>query len=1002
MGRWHSASALSLIVLAVSVCPAFAAVDDYLGKNIAEVHLLSSDVELHDPAVTEVVETKAGTPLTMADVRETIAHLFGLGRYQDVQVDATVNGSGVVLTYRLVPVQLVRRIAFQGRLDLPEGELRRTVVDRYGASPSLVRAPQVVSTLQTLYRDHGYPRAQIAARSEVAKDAGSATLVFAIEPGVRARVGTIDVQGTAPESVPALLGEIRLKTGDPYDGLALEARLAKYADRLRAQGYYEAGASQLPRYLDEDERVDLVVTVETGPHVEIVFQGDPLTSRERDDLVPIAREHSVNEDILEDSKFAIEGSFRARGYCNPRADYQRNPAAGVLRVVFTVARGPQCTLERAEISGNASVATDELTPLIRLQAGQPFIENTLGADVARIAALYRRRGFAGVKIAPDIQRGDERGGVAPVQVRLVITEGVRSVIETVSFDGNSAIGADTLRAAVTSVAGQPYFEPQIATDADSLAVLYLNRGYQEVSVQPDPRFGPTRAGIDLHFLIHEGPQVLVDHVLIVGNVRTKTETIAREVQLKSGQPLSQQDEDETRSRITALGIFRRVDISYLQLPGAQTHRDVVITVEEAPLTTVEYGVGLEGGRRAVTTSETDATAVESFYVAPRGSFGIGRRNLFGRDSSVNYFTRVSLVPLGTSYAENSNELVKSSGYGFNEYLVQLAYGERRMFGTPADGTFAGGIEQTRRTSFYFNRRSANVTFSRRVRRNLSLSGRYTIDTTKVFNVSISPQDQPLIDRLFPKVRLSTVSGSAIRDTRDDALDPARGGLVGLDGELAARKIGSEVGFFKTFVQGFAYRRVGTSRTIAAFGARVGLATGFPRTIPTVNADGQPVLQVVDDLPPSERFFAGGENTVRGFTLDSLGRPDTIDAKTGFPLGGHGLIVLNAEVRRPVFGGLGVVGFLDVGNVFAHVNDIDLGELRSAVGFGIRYKSPIGPIRVDLGIKLARQLLPTGGLERPTALHIQLGTGLFSAESEAGMFRARGGCSASGSEPRSKK
>jgi len=74
--------------------------------------------------------------------------------------------------------------------------------------------------------------------------------------------------------------------------------------------------------------------------------------------------------------------------------------------------------------------------------------------------------------------------------------------------------------------------------------------------------------------------VFVDHVLIVGNTRTKTETIAREVQLKSGQPLSQQDEDDTRSRITGLGIFRRVDISYLLLPGGQTHRDVVITVEE--------------------------------------------------------------------------------------------------------------------------------------------------------------------------------------------------------------------------------------------------------------------------------------------------------------------------------------------------------------------------------------------------------------------------------------
>src|SRR5204863_6163235 len=111
---------------------------------------------------------------------------------------------------------------------------------------------------------------------------------------------------------------------------------------------------------------------------------------------------------------------------------------------------------------------------------------------------------------------------------------VRNVIQSVVFDGNSALGADVLRPSVASLPGQPYFEPQIAADSDSLAALYLNRGYLEVSVQPAPRVGATPANIDLHFLIHEGPQVLVDHVLIVGNARTKTETIGREVQLKSG------------------------------------------------------------------------------------------------------------------------------------------------------------------------------------------------------------------------------------------------------------------------------------------------------------------------------------------------------------------------------------------------------------------------------------------------------------------------------------
>ena len=129
--------------------------------------------------------------------------------------------------------------------------------------------------------------------------------------------------------------------------------------------------------------------------------------------------------------------------------------------------------------------------------------------------------------------------------------------------------------------------------------------------------------------------------------------------------------------------------------------------------------------------------------------------------------------------------------------------------------------------------------------------------------------------------------------------------------------------------------------------------------------------ILNDLPASERFFAGGDTTVRGFTLDRLGTPQTID-QDGFPTGGQGLIVVNLEARVPLRGGLGAVAFIDGGNVWRLVSDMDFSQLRGSVGFGLRYRSPVGPIRVDLGFKLDRQVLPTGERERPTALHISLG------------------------------
>ena len=967
-GRPEGRHYFLLLLVLLAARPVEAAVADYIGRPIAEVHLRSNGVELNDPSLLEVVETRTGTPLVMTQVRETMAHLFGLGRYQDVQVDAAPRGNAVVLTYDLVPARRVRRIAFEGPLGLPESELRRAVVDRYGASPSLARAPQVVATLQTLYRDRGYPRARIESRSDPDGDPSSTSLVFAIEPGARARIGAIEVQGTPREAVPDLLDEIGVRTGNEYDGIAIDASLVRYADDLRTAGFFEARAAQLPRYLDDDRTVNLVLSVEPGPHVEIAFDGDPLSANERDQLVPIAREHSVDEDLLEDSKFGIERYFRERGFCNPSADYERRVSPGVLRVAFVVSRGPRCVLERADVTGNTSIPSEEISQLIQTEAGQPFIESTVGADAARIQSLYRQRGFSAVKVSSEIERGEPQAGVAQVRVRLVIAEGVRSVIQAVSFDGIAAIDAETLRRTVTSAPGQPYFEPQIEADADSLTLLYLNSGYPDITVRPDPRAVGDGSNVDLHFVLYEGPQILIDHVLIVGNIRTRTTTILREVQLKSGQPLSQQQEDDTRSRLTALGLFRRVDISYLQLPGAQSHRDVVITVEEAPVTMIGYGGGLEGGRRLTRSSDT-GDAVEHLEFAPRGFFQVGRRNLFGKDRSLNLFTRVSFRPRGTSLSQTGGGVTENSGYGFNEFLTQLTYAERGILGTPIDATFTARLEQAVRSSFNFNRRSANAILARRLTRTVGVSGRYRLDHTRLFDVNLNPVDKPLIDRLFPQVRLSTFSGSLIRDSRDDAIEPRSGGLIGLDGEVAARRMGSEVGLIKTFMQGFAYRSLGG--VVAAFGARLGLATGFSRLVMTATEQGPTVSTVVDDLPASERFYAGGDTTVRGFTLDRLGTQATIDAD-GFPKGGHGLIVLNGELRIPVRGSIGAVAFVDAGNVFLHVDDMDLSQLRAAVGFGIRYLSPVGPIRVDLGIKLATRILPGGQREKPTALHISLG------------------------------
>jgi outer membrane protein assembly factor BamA len=392
---------------------------------------------------------------------------------------------------------------------------------------------------------------------------------------------------------------------------------------------------------------------------------------------------------------------------------------------------------------------------------------------------------------------------------------------------------------------------------------------------------------------------------------------------------------------------------------------------------VSYGGGIEAGRR-LRQADDGGQAEERIELAPRGFFEVSRRNLWGKNRSVSLLTRLSLRPRDP--AVDSPDPADQGGYGFNEYRIVGTFREPRPFAAPGDFQFTAFLEQAIRSSFNFSRRGVRGEYARRLRQTLTVSGRYAFDRTRLFDTQILPAAQPLIDRLFPQVRLSTFTASVLRDSRDDVLDPERGAVLGIDSTLAPRSFGSEVGFVKSFTQAFVYRRMpGASRLTLAAGVRIGIALGFERIVerrgadgqPVLGLDGQPLVDVVDDVPASERFFAGGDTTVRGFVLDRLGAEDTRNDE-GFPTGGSGLAVVNVELRTPYWKGLGGVGFFDAGNVFSRASNLQLDELRPAAGLGLRYRSPLGPLRVDLGFNLDRQVLTGGDKERGMVFHISLG------------------------------
>ena len=943
------------VLAAAGAVPARAEVTDYVGKPIASVRFVVEGRDAGDPSLSDRVQTRVGGALSMADVRESVTHLYSLGLFEDVRVDASLaaNGvAGVAVRYDLSPVHPVSKIAFAWKSSaagVDEGRLRRAAIERGGRSLRVSRAAELADAVRAALGERGYLNPTVTPGTEVSHRPHSTTLVFTIDPGPRTVIGDLSVTGLSGMTAAGFLGQLRLAKGAPYEREALAARIDRYLATVRSRGYYEAKVTPVLTLADDNRVANLAVIVNRGPHVRVVFAGDPLPENRRADLVPVEREGSVNEDLLEDSTNRIEEFLRAQGYRDAAAPHARAEANGELVITFRVNKGPAYRVARVEISGNASVPLASFEPSLRLREGMPFSAARLDADIAAIEELYNRSGFVGAKADSGVEPQAAAAGASPVPVvvRIVIREGVRTLVGSVRFSGNPSIDAATLNGLVSLQPNRPFVPARLAVDRDAVLLRYLNLGYANatIDVKPDVSRDGTRA--DLLFAVREGSQILIDHVIVVGNLRTSTATIERELQLHAGDPLGREAMLESQRRLAALGLFRRVSITELG-HGDEGRRDLLVTVEEAPATTIAYGGGVEV--HPLVVQEANGLAGEQFQFAPRASFEIGRRNLFGKNRSATAFASGSLPlsGLGTSSDTPTTNV--------GEFRLGGTYREPRIFDTSADALLNVTIEQQIRSSFDFRRRSATAEIARRLTRKVSISGSYQIQHTEVFNSNVTLDEQLLIDRTFPKVRLSSFLTSIAYDTRNDPADATSGDLLSADGQLAARAIGSEVGFAKSRLTAQMFRTLPRTRGIVFAGsARLGLAAGFPRD---VTLDG--TTTTVDELDASSRFYAGGDTTIRGFPLDAVGvrhdPPQTVDTidTNGFPLGGNAVVILNGELRVPVRGGLQAAGFVDTGNVFQRVTTMDVSELRTAVGFGVRYKSPIGPIRVDLGFKVDRR------------------------------------------------
>src|SRR5689334_11687035 len=218
-------AAATALAVAFFVAPARAQSPSasYSGQRIVDVQLVAEGRPIVDPMIAGLVETRVGDDLSMSQVRESISHIFGLGRFQDVQVDATATTGGVTLRYNLIPLHNVQRVEFRGTpsLALSADALRDAVTGRFGASPSPGRAQEIARFIEQHYRDRGYLAAAVVPNATERHDPDRTLLSFDVNPGPRAVIGTVEVEGVSAKDRDGFLHQIHAASSSPYQPLVI-------------------------------------------------------------------------------------------------------------------------------------------------------------------------------------------------------------------------------------------------------------------------------------------------------------------------------------------------------------------------------------------------------------------------------------------------------------------------------------------------------------------------------------------------------------------------------------------------------------------------------------------------------------------------------------------------------------------------------------------------------------------------------------------------------------
>jgi len=913
--------------------PLLAADAPYEGKPIAGIQFDPEKQPLTFNQLLAMLPLRIGLPLHMSDVRDAIQRLYQTGEYADIAVDATLSNRGVNLKFLTKPNFFIGHIGVGGVPEPPtEGQLTIDTKLQLGGQYSIDEVKTAVDRLADVVRRNGFYDATIEPQNTLQPPVQQALVDFNIDAGKRARFDGLQATGQMERTIESIIKSAGWKRWYGLLGWQslTENRLQSGLQNIRS--WYPKHDRLLAKvtlvrldYHPSTNTVTPVLTIDSGPLVAVRLKGAKVSGGKPRSLLPIYEEQSLDRDLLEEGNRDLVDYFQSKGYFDARVSYTTTGATnGSQFIDYAVDEGPHHKLGHLVIEGNHYFDTPTLrermstlpATLIRYREGR-YSRDALERDLDAIRELYRSNGFRNVEVSSR-EVDDYQGKQGQIAIFIDINEGPQWFVSKLELTGIDEVDRDALLLILHSTARQPYSELNIATDRDDILDYYYNKGY------PDAKFAFRSAPAaepdheDLEFVVTPGRPVYVRGVLVSGLKMTRPDLVLDRIDLQAGDPLSQDKITGSQRRLYDLGIFARVDTALQNPDGEEPTKYVLYSIEEAGRYSMNIGVGAEIGRIGGGTTSLDSPAGVTGF-SPRLTLGVSRLNFFGLGHTLGLQTLVSTL----------------------EQRALVTYLAPQFEGNPNLNLLFSGVFDLSHDvrTFSARREEGSVQLGHKLSRSDTIQYRLTFRKVNVLGTPlVTPELIPLLSQ---PVRVGLVGISFIRDRRDDPLDAHRGSYNSLDLSLASQALYSQTGYGRVNAQNSTFYPLTKNVTLArstTFGL-IERYSGLP------------------EIPLAERFFGGGALSNRAFPDFQAGPRDP---ETGFPIGGNALFLNTVELRFPLVGdSLGGVLFNDMGNVYSAVNKIslrfrqenlqDFDYAVQAFGFGIRYRTPIGPVRLDLSL-----------------------------------------------------